>query len=416
MPATSPADLAAMPALRRARRLAGRVRRSPRLRAALRRMNTERGLLLAGGTAVAARSGRSTAARGLAAATLANWALAWREERRRGHAETEEHVARMRRLRPEVLQHFYVTCIGSMERELEEFPAYDRHKHMQRYRLLADLAAQHVPQGGVVVDVGCATGMVLDAVHARRGTTGIGFDLSPNGVRDRAQRAGAPVLAQAVVEQVPLRDEIADVVVFSEVIEHLIDAYIGLREVNRITRPGGVLVLTTNNNSEFPLVAPWRDPLTWVERLVGRHRPEALAFRNITWHLPINDDADPLPRNAPTYAPHFWFCFAELRDLAADAGFELLHTSSFEFPPPQSKTAMWMRTLTARHPRRGDAVSDVVERLVALTPGLRMMGTHHCLVFRKVAPARPQPRVPWWPAALVEAPLPGAEPLPASAA
>jgi SAM-dependent methyltransferase len=308
----------------------------------------------------------------------------------------------MRRLRPDVLQTFYIKCIGSMEQEIEVFPEYDRHKHLDRYRLLAELAAEHVPEGGVLVDVGCASGLVLDAVRARKHTVNVGFDLSPNGVRDRAHRPDPPVLAQAVVEDIPLRDGAADVVVFSEVIEHLVDAYAGMREVSRITRPGGVLVLTTNNNSEMPLVAPWRDPLSWAERLAGRRRPRLLAFRNITWHLPMNEEVDPLPREAPTYVPHFWFTFRELRDLAADAGFELLSASSFEFPPPQSKTAMWMRRMAERHPRRGHLVSDTVEALVARTPGLRMMGTHHCLVFRKVGEARPQPSVPWWPAMLVE--------------
>ena len=392
------------PTLRNARRLAGRARRSPRLRIVVRRVLTERSLALAGAVVVTAGARRSTASRAFGVALLANWVVTWLRARRRGRAQTAEHVARMRRLRPEVLQTFYIKCIGSMEQEVEDFPEYDRHKHLDRYRLLGELAARHAPSGGVVVDVGCASGLVLDTVHERRGTVGVGFDLSPNGVRLRAGRPDPPVLAQAVVEHTPLRDGVADVVVFSEVIEHLVDAYAGLREVSRITRPGGILILTTNNNSEMPLVTPWRDPLSWAERLVGRRRPRALAFRNLTWHLPMNEDVDPLPREAPTYVPHLWFCFRELRDLAADAGYELLDASSFEFPPPQSKTAMWMRRLTERDARRGHAVSDAFERAVAATPGLRMMGTHHCLVFRKVAEARPRPAVPWWPALLVEPP------------
>jgi SAM-dependent methyltransferase len=344
--------------------------------------------------------------RGLLLLTLggAGFVRTWRRSRALGRAATDEHLARMRRLRRDVLQRFYIECIGSMEAELEEYPEYDRRKHELRYRVVSDLASAHAPTGGVVVDVGCASGLVLDAVHRARHTRGVGFDLAPYGVRQRAHRPDPPVLAQAVVEHIPLRDGIADVVVFSEVIEHLLDAYAGLREVSRITRDGGVMILTTNNGSEMPVISPLRDPLSWVERLGGRWRPRWLAFRNLTWHDPIDRRVDPLPPEAPTYVPHLHFCFAELRDLAADAGFQLISSGSFEFPAPQSPFADRLRRLTSRAPRLGNGVADVLERTASMTPGLSLMGTHHLLVFRRVAAPRPRPRIPWWPAHLPDGP------------
>lgn len=353
--------------------------------------------------ALAGARGRSRLGGALLALAAAGFAEQYRRGRRRGLAELEEHHARMRRLRPSVLRHFYVTCIGSMEAELEEYPTYDRRKHEQRYRRLARTALPYTPQGGTVLDVGCASGLVLDSIRAVRGTRGIGFDLAPYGLHQRAARPDAPILAQAVCEQIPLRDDVVDVVVFSEVIEHLIDAYQGLREVSRVMRTGGVLVLTTNNASEMPVVSPLVDPGQWLERLLGRWWPRLLAFRNITWYAPINREVDPLPAEAPTYAPHFHFAFSELRDLAADAGFELLSQGSFEFPAPQSPLADRLRRLSARTPWLGNLLSDAVEYGVAAIPGLNLMGTHHELVFRKVGPPRNEPRTPWWPARLVPA-------------
>jgi len=358
---------------------------------------------LAAAGAVAAQRGRGRLAAGLLAGAAVGFAAQYRRGRARGLADTAEHVRRMRRLRPDVLRHFYVTCIGSMEAELEEYPAYDRRKHDLRYRRVIRAALRHTPPGGTVVDVGCASAMVLDSLHAARGTRGVGFDLAPYGLHQRGHRPDPPVLAQAIVEEIPLGDGVADVVVFSEVIEHLIDAYVGLREVSRVMRPGGVMVLTTNNGSEMPVVSPLVDPGMWVERLLGRWRPRLLGFRNITWHAPINAEADPLPADAPTYAPHFHFAFAELRDLAADAGFELLAEGSFEFPAPQSPLAERLRRLSERRPWLGNLLSDGLELAVAATPGLNLMGTHHELVFRKVGEPLAEPRVPWWPAALVSA-------------
>jgi hypothetical protein len=175
-----------------------------------------------------------------------------------------------------------------------------------------------------------------------------------------------------------------------------------MAEVSRIMKPGATLILTTNNASEMPEKSPLRDPLTWIERLVGRWKTGLLSFRNITWHEPINDPADPLPRDAPTFAPHFHFSFAELRDLGTAAGLEVVRSGSFEFPAPQSKLAAWLRAAVDRNPRVGLAVSDQLERTIAGLPGLRLMGTHNLVVYRKVATTSWQPGQ-WWVANLVPA-------------
>jgi hypothetical protein len=135
---------------------------------------------------------------------------------------------------------------------------------------------------------------------------------------------------------------------------------------------------------------------------LGRWWPEVLAFRNITWHEPMNREADPLPDDAPTYVPHFHFSFRELRDLACDAGMEVMSSKSFEFPAPQSSFADHLRRLTHRHTAMGNLVSDTLERLVSAIPGLSLMGTHHLIVLRKTRPPRAQPRVPWWPGLLID--------------
>lgn len=352
---------------------------------------------------VAAGRGHRWFAAWLAAVAAAGYGTVYARARARGRAATAEHRARMGRLRLDVLTTFYITCIGSMEAELEEYPRYDRRKHEMRYRILARLATRHAPPGATVVDVGCASALVLDLVRAARGTRGVGFDLSPFGLRQRASRADPPLLARAVVENMPLGNRAADVVVFSEVIEHLVDAYAGLREVGRVCRPGGTLVLTTNNACEMPTVSPLRDPLSWVERVAARNHPGILAFRNLTWHDPINESVDPLPRSAPTYVPHIHFTGRELRELAADAGFDPVSEASFEFPAPQSRCADWLRSLSRSRPRLGDLASDGIEAVCSRLPGVRMMGTHHEMVFRKVREPRAEPVTPWWPRLLVPA-------------
>ncbi len=104
-----------------------------------------------------------------------------------------------------------------------------------------------MPTGGVVVDVGCGTGRALPALRAAVGPTGtiVGVDLTPEMLavaRERARDSRADlVLADA--QQLPLADATVDAIFAAGLVMHLPDRDAGLRELARITRPGGRLVL-----------------------------------------------------------------------------------------------------------------------------------------------------------------------------
>jgi SAM-dependent methyltransferase len=104
-----------------------------------------------------------------------------------------------------------------------------------------------LPTGGVVVDVGCGTGRALPALRDAVGRTGtvIGLDVTPEMLTVAGDRAGAAsaglVLADA--RQLPLADAAVDAVFAAGLLMHLPDTRAGLRELARVTRPGGRLVL-----------------------------------------------------------------------------------------------------------------------------------------------------------------------------
>ena len=111
----------------------------------------------------------------------------------------------------------------------------------------AAVAEADLAPGGVAVDVGCGTGRALPALRDAVGAAGtvIGVDLTPQmlavarGHAD-ACRAGL-VLADA--RRLPLAGARVDAVFAAGLISHLPDAVAGLRELARITRSGGRLVL-----------------------------------------------------------------------------------------------------------------------------------------------------------------------------
>ena len=100
----------------------------------------------------------------------------------------------------------------------------------------------------VIVDVGCGDGSAL-AVAARHnpGHRFAGIDWSGDALR-RAHALDLTVLRAAVTAPgLPVADGAADVVIMSELIEHLVDPDGAIAEVRRVLRPGGSLLLSTPN-------------------------------------------------------------------------------------------------------------------------------------------------------------------------
>lgn len=95
-----------------------------------------------------------------------------------------------------------------------------------------------------VLEAGCGTGLVLSRLSevAREAH---GFDLSP-GMVEKARARGLSV-ALGSVTQVPFRDDAFDLVCSFKVLAHVPDIKLALRELARVTRPGGHLALEFYN-------------------------------------------------------------------------------------------------------------------------------------------------------------------------
>jgi SAM-dependent methyltransferase len=107
---------------------------------------------------------------------------------------------------------------------------------------------QGIAGPAVVVDLGCGDGSVL-AVAARQLTAHrfAGIDWSVAALR-RARGLGLTVLRAGVdATGLPFADGAVDVVIMSELIEHLVDPDRAMAEVQRVLRPGGSLLLSTPN-------------------------------------------------------------------------------------------------------------------------------------------------------------------------
>jgi len=108
-----------------------------------------------------------------------------------------------------------------------------------------DLAAPAA--GETVADIGCGNGAYL-ADLARRGFAGrvIGADLSAGMLIAARGRAGAAALIAADATAVPLRDGAADLTLAMHMLYHVPDPRLAIRELRRVTRAGGRVVVGLN--------------------------------------------------------------------------------------------------------------------------------------------------------------------------
>ena len=158
------------------------------------------------------------------------------------------------------------------------------------YPETAQVVAAAVPgEARLVLDAGCGpdpgAGTLLGS---RAGTTVVALDIGFGTVKlARAKAAlGGVVLLPVVadVERLPFRPGAFDAVVCDDTVEHLPDDAEGLRQLHRVTRPGGTVVLATPNRWSAQVLARKARDRRHGRRLPREHYYAAEShLREYTW-------------------------------------------------------------------------------------------------------------------------------------
>jgi ubiquinone/menaquinone biosynthesis C-methylase UbiE len=96
-----------------------------------------------------------------------------------------------------------------------------------------------------IVDVGCGIGMYSDLLAEAFGATVVGVDPSARmrGVAERAHAHPRVRYVAGSAEELPLEDASCDAALMSNVLHHVVDREACARELHRVLRPGGLLLL-----------------------------------------------------------------------------------------------------------------------------------------------------------------------------
>jgi len=117
-----------------------------------------------------------------------------------------------------------------------------------------------------VLDAGCGNGLYLRALR-ERGITAVGVDLSPGMLRAAMAQGGHPAVFNADITALPLRDGAVDVALAIHMLYHVPDRPAALRELRRVTVPGGLCLAVTNGARHTQALR------NLVERAAGEQNP-----------------------------------------------------------------------------------------------------------------------------------------------
>ena len=171
------------------------------------------------------------------------------------------------------------------------------------YNKLLNLVRSSISESSAVIDIGCGAGILADALTGRYKSY-VGVDISAERIRQARARIKDKKALFTVADagSVPCADSSFDAAVSIEVIEHLWDAELLIKEARRVLKEGGVFILTT---------------------------PTGLWYENITWQL-YRD-------------PHLHeFSYRKLKELLERQGFQIKSLSGIGFKLPKIKIHPWL--------------------------------------------------------------------------
>ena len=151
--------------------------------------------------------------------------------------------------------------------------------HSGKLTMIDQLIRPHLKPGSRLLEVGCGAGNLLLQASVR-GSHPVALDLAMQAltfVRSRLREASLGSEAprdfsclQSIGEYLPLASNSFDCILLSEVIEHLEEPQVSIREATRVLRPGGRLLVTTPNyRSLWPLMERAVDMMNMTPKMAG---------------------------------------------------------------------------------------------------------------------------------------------------
>ncbi|MEJ5293309.1 MAG: methyltransferase domain-containing protein [Candidatus Methanosuratincola sp.] len=130
---------------------------------------------------------------------------------------------------------------------------YDmRYRDEQQLKIGFLLNRVRLKEGDIVVDAGCGTGLLLEAVSAREKAWLVGLDSSIGMLREARRKNTGADLVLGDIENMPFRDCVADAVFSISVIQLAEDPTRAVDEIRRVAKAGGAIAISYLSKAGLP--------------------------------------------------------------------------------------------------------------------------------------------------------------------
>lgn len=137
-------------------------------------------------------------------------------------------------------------------------------------RFNAMLARRYGKRGGRLLEIGSGMGHLVGQLEDTFKT--YGMDLNHWAVKQSKAMIAKTQLQTASAQELPFSDNSFNVVIIKHIVEHLPDPQKAIREIGRVTEPGGILILATPNLDS--LLKPWKG-----DRWIGYQDPTHISLK-----------------------------------------------------------------------------------------------------------------------------------------
>ncbi len=113
---------------------------------------------------------------------------------------------------------------------------------------LLRMLLENIPNVNVkILDVGCGNGTLSQVISQRVKTKVVGVDISPTLLKKAKARGIDAYEIDVCTQLLPFEDNKFDVAILARALEHLIDPDFAIKEIKRVLKKEGLLVLSTPN-------------------------------------------------------------------------------------------------------------------------------------------------------------------------
>ncbi len=222
-------------------------------------------------------------------------------------------------------------------------------------RYIAQQKALECDSNSIYLDIGCQTGENTEIIRAAISTEHVvGIDLNLRTLalaRDR----GYAVCVSDAGRALPFATDSLDVVTAMDIIEHLTDPAVLIRETHRVLKPGGYCVIATPNlaswHNIFALIMglqPFSGP-NLTSMLDGEIGVISYLHRRAYEHICDNEISGSAHEEPELYRHLVVGAYRSLVSLVRENGFEVESARGFGYYPAFPPFSRWLARLDPSH-------------------------------------------------------------------